>query len=326
MSYFPSKKIFILLAILAFVGGLWWLVSSRAESVKPSGTLAFGNSSTTQAQLNSLAEQDTDHDGLFDWEEALWKTDPKNPDTDGDGTNDGDEIKLKRNPLVKGPNDVLPDDFLQQKTSTDASGEKLTETQLFTRDLINTYLKLKQSDQFTPDNQKKLVDAFVEETAVRQTETAAHTIAELSIEDAAGIIPVSQYAQGIETAMRKSFTYSFFGEELSLFRDIVQKKDSRSEAVFGEAERAYRNFAALLLKMKVPRDITQPHLALINSSLAIAQNFSDIQKLSTDPLRTLIGVKKYTEELATFAGYLNEISAYVLRVKNEAEKTLQTQP
>jgi hypothetical protein len=34
---------------------------------------------------------DTDLDGLKDWEEALWGTDPKNPDTDGDGTADGRE-------------------------------------------------------------------------------------------------------------------------------------------------------------------------------------------------------------------------------------------
>ncbi|MBI5005400.1 MAG: hypothetical protein HZC03_02255 [Candidatus Lloydbacteria bacterium] len=307
-------------AILALGGGLWWLASSRADSRSQSGALVFGNSSTTQAQLNSIAQKDTDHDGLFDWEEALWKTDPNNPDTDGDGTNDGDEVRLKRNPLVPGPNDALPDDFLQKKISGDTTDETLTQTQLFTRDLISTYLKLKQSDQFTPDNQKKLVDAFVEEAASRKTEMTVHIASELAIEESAGIISVSQYAQGIETAMRKSFTYSFFGEELTVLRDIVQKKDSRSEAVFGEAEKAYRNFAALLLKMKVPRSIAKSHMALINSSLVIAQNFSDIQKLATDPLQALIGIKKYTAESTSFAGYLNEVSSYILQAQKEAER------
>ncbi|MDP2228911.1 MAG: hypothetical protein Q8J78_15700 [Moraxellaceae bacterium] len=35
---------------------------------------------------------DTDGDGLPDWQERLWGLDPTNPDTDGDGANDGDEV------------------------------------------------------------------------------------------------------------------------------------------------------------------------------------------------------------------------------------------
>ncbi|MEK9166408.1 MAG: hypothetical protein AAB846_01610 [Patescibacteria group bacterium] len=54
----------------------------------------------------AIASADTDKDGLKDWEETLWKTDPKSPDTDGDGAPDGEEVRAGRNPSVKGPNDV----------------------------------------------------------------------------------------------------------------------------------------------------------------------------------------------------------------------------
>lgn len=43
---------------------------------------------------------DTDNDGLTDKVEKMLHTDPYNPDTDGDGTSDGDEIKAGRNPLI----------------------------------------------------------------------------------------------------------------------------------------------------------------------------------------------------------------------------------
>ena len=47
--------------------------------------------------------KDTDRDGLSDFEEKrIYGTDPKNPDTDGDGMKDGAEIKRGRNPLGKG--------------------------------------------------------------------------------------------------------------------------------------------------------------------------------------------------------------------------------
>lgn len=48
---------------------------------------------------NSIEDKlDTDKDGLTDKVEKMLHTDPYNPDSDGDGTNDGDEIKAGRNP------------------------------------------------------------------------------------------------------------------------------------------------------------------------------------------------------------------------------------
>ena len=47
--------------------------------------------------------KDTDRDGLCDYEEKyIYGTDCKNPDTDHDGMNDGDEVKRGRNPLGPG--------------------------------------------------------------------------------------------------------------------------------------------------------------------------------------------------------------------------------
>jgi hypothetical protein len=47
---------------------------------------------------------DSDHDGLTDAYELLVShTDPHNPDTDGDGISDSDEVLLKMNPLVADP-------------------------------------------------------------------------------------------------------------------------------------------------------------------------------------------------------------------------------
>lgn len=49
---------------------------------------------------------DTDGDGLSDGDEVLiWKTNPLNPDTDGDGFKDGDEVKHGYSPL--GPGKLL---------------------------------------------------------------------------------------------------------------------------------------------------------------------------------------------------------------------------
>jgi len=51
---------------------------------------------------DNLAINDSDNDGLSDKEEEFYGTDKNNPDTDGDGYKDGDEVKNGYNPLGTG--------------------------------------------------------------------------------------------------------------------------------------------------------------------------------------------------------------------------------
>ncbi len=46
--------------------------------------------------------QDSDEDGLSDDMEILYKTDKNNPDTDGDGYTDGEEVKNGYDPALPG--------------------------------------------------------------------------------------------------------------------------------------------------------------------------------------------------------------------------------
>lgn len=51
-------------------------------------------------QISASSSIDSDHDGLTDAQEKIYGTDPNNPDTDGDGLSDGDEVLIwHTNPL-----------------------------------------------------------------------------------------------------------------------------------------------------------------------------------------------------------------------------------
>jgi hypothetical protein len=59
-----------------------------------------GNSASDTMWVN-VTGIDSDEDGLTDYdEEHIYSTDPKNPDSDGDGSNDGDEIEKGTDPLI----------------------------------------------------------------------------------------------------------------------------------------------------------------------------------------------------------------------------------
>lgn len=115
------KTIAVVLAFTALASALVWLYSKN-EPVNKSGQLAaVGGPVKTDLSAKAVAEasKDSDGDGLKDWEEALWRTDANNPDTDGDSTTDGAEIAAGRDPLKKGPKDKLPQPADDSSTALD---------------------------------------------------------------------------------------------------------------------------------------------------------------------------------------------------------------
>ncbi len=75
------------------------------------------------AKNSAEFDSDDDNDGLKNWEEALWGPDPKNADTDADGTPDGAEIAQNRDPTKPGPNDRATP-LAERLAELDPSGEE----------------------------------------------------------------------------------------------------------------------------------------------------------------------------------------------------------
>ncbi|MFA6131809.1 MAG: hypothetical protein WC702_01920 [Patescibacteria group bacterium] len=80
------------------------------ETVVEVDTDKDGLTDAREAELGTSAQKtDTDDDGLFDREEVdVYKTDPLNPDTDGDSYLDGAEVKSGYNPNGAGKLFELP--------------------------------------------------------------------------------------------------------------------------------------------------------------------------------------------------------------------------
>lgn len=117
--YFPNTKkasFFLAILVLLLAGAaLTFLIKGGGEPKPKPAPLSLLN----EEQKKKL-NQDSDNDGLKDWEEILFGTNTQKPDTDDDGTNDGEEVKLGRDPAKAGPDDklVLP---AEQTTSSDAA-------------------------------------------------------------------------------------------------------------------------------------------------------------------------------------------------------------
>ncbi|MDO8620212.1 MAG: hypothetical protein Q7R64_02585 [bacterium] len=106
-----KKSIGTLIAEVTLLIGILFLVVlgilflSRKPETNP--VQGVSQKQPTEAAKPAPVVFDADGDELPDWEEALWGTDPKKPDTDSDGTPDGAEVAAHRNPRKVGPNDSL---------------------------------------------------------------------------------------------------------------------------------------------------------------------------------------------------------------------------
>ncbi len=86
------------------------VVAPQPVQSAPQLVVDSDNDGLTDAEEKALGTDpfnpDTDGDGLFDGEEVkVYKTDPLNPDTDGDGFKDGAEVKAGYDP--KGPGKLI---------------------------------------------------------------------------------------------------------------------------------------------------------------------------------------------------------------------------
>ena len=89
--------LFIIFGLLIIAFGFWQI---RSAIYAPFKLAKYAKPPTTEEVLAALKSQDTDKDGLNDFDEKfVYQTSPYLTDSDSDGFSDKDEITAKTNPL-----------------------------------------------------------------------------------------------------------------------------------------------------------------------------------------------------------------------------------
>ncbi|PIR41356.1 MAG: hypothetical protein COV31_01510 [Candidatus Yanofskybacteria bacterium CG10_big_fil_rev_8_21_14_0_10_46_23] len=100
----------ILILAVGFVGvRVYFILSSQFD---------VAIAQPTPVARNYQESDDFDSDGLSNQDEAFWTTDPYNPDTDGDGFLDGEEVLSGHDPLNSQEGDLLTKNSISQGNLT----------------------------------------------------------------------------------------------------------------------------------------------------------------------------------------------------------------
>lgn len=277
------------------IAGLFFLYTDNETAPQPAGLIA---EDTAQNIETYVKETDRDKDGLFDWEETLWHTDPQKTDSDGDGTKDSDEVTQNRDPAKAGPNDELSRADVSGSGSASAgtaATTSLTVTQTVSREMFASYLTLKQSGQLNEENQQKLIDAIVEDTQKRVAPPSI-SITQLHIEGS-GAAAMKAYSEKLKAVMLPLATAQK-QNEFVLLQGTLLAADSTAASDFATMIARYKQLADAMKTMTVPAEAAQLHLELINGILAVTDQYEALSVMRTDPIRAYAAARTITETQA----------------------------
>lgn len=269
-EYLPEKSFFITIGGLVVGIALVLLVIAgiKNKKNKPQGEAILSeNRLVTNEQalqnLQILETLDSDGDGLYDWEEALWGTSPMVADTDEDGISDFDEVgqvKIEYN---------LEANSVPQ--------EELSQLDLISRDLYSTVAILGQQGKLD-ESQDQIMELFQE--VVRD----ALIQESVSISD---IILVQDSPQATELyqSQVRSIVSRYVGDEeldLTFIANSSNKTTKQQEAL--DVVVKYQNFFEDMAEVAVPVSVQQGHMKMLDSIRALANTMDAILYTDQDAL------------------------------------------
>lgn len=278
-----SKNVLLILGAILVVAGAFALAEFRNKRSEKIIYTAEISTSTPSSISPELANQDTDADGLKDWEEVLLGTDPRKADTDGDGTPDGKEVTSGRNPLVKGPNDNA------KSGSSDATARaKLTQTDIVARDFFARYMELNQMGLASDSqSQAELIGQVLKNGMVLST-PKVYAEKDILVSQDNSIEAIRKYGNEV-AAIFKKYNNPKARNEVMIAKESLDNENPDGLKEIDPIILAYKNTLTGLLKTPAPQTLSDNHLQIINAMSTLVFSAESLRKIDKDTLAGIQG-------------------------------------
>jgi hypothetical protein len=316
-KFLPSGKFLLVLFSIILALGLVLGTPVLSRYYKNQKIVVTNPQTSNQISVKEFMAVDSDQDGLLDWEEALWKTDPQRVDTDGDGTPDGEETNLNRNPIITNTaqKNQTPNDQIDEKIITDAKQaqeeyDKLTDTEKFSRELFSQYVIAKNN------NGGKALDntAKMEVLNTVIDKTVATIITKYSISDIKNTVEMTDtnlkdYGNKLGEILMQ-YSTNGAGDELLYIQEAITKEDETLLKPLVPIITNYTNMLVSFILMPVPKDLLDIHIKIVNNFYNVIISLENIKSFFVDPINGVTSLQTYQ---ASFADLFKNIE--ILRIK-----------
>ncbi len=311
-----ARVILACFIIAALIAISFFALRAKKPRLQPpdAGTIAL---KLRQDQIEKL-NQDSDADGLRDWEEFLYHADPRKPDTDGDTTQDHEEIKLGRDPAKpntekdpKKPNDYFP----TSEPLTENKGARETAHANLTADFTRTFLR-QPIAQILAGAETNIDTKSIEQYADRLkgrsvlADARRFTTADIHIDNAATKESTVQYLYSIQ----KIFTVlnARGDNELTIISDALQSHDYGALTLLGTYPDAYQKAINGIRALTAPKDLTDFHLTILNYLTQFKRSTELLQGTERDPIMAVLVINERIKLDDEFSVYLDNSAKKII--------------
>jgi len=256
--------------------------------------------SEESALLYAIATRDADADGLPDWEEALYGTDPKNPDSRNLGMTDGQAVA--RGLVVPKAIADVP-----TATSTPWRGAGIdssipvpadgTLTDTFAKSFFTLYLsavKKSPNGNLSESDTRNIATEALAKLAQSVTLSSDYKSPQDITVVGSGPDVMRAYAVTAEAVFLVNKATAS-KSEIFYLKDILENNDTSAPAHISSIAKGYRSTATGLAVLPVPAELASNHLALINAMAHLAEIIEDFTRVDSDPLATMLALQLYPE-------------------------------
>jgi hypothetical protein len=238
---------------------------------------------TENKAVKQAFEKDSDSDGLKDWEEALYGTDPKNPDTRGRGLGDAKEIEKER---------------ASSTTATAASARAtstMTATDRFSRELFTKYLEAKRAGQeITPELSASIAADLTSKTYDQELPPFDANI----LKTTTNVDPefIHSYGNLVGAALSTPMPEGVSNELFIL--DKIMSNRGASAGDIGDASKLIDRYTTMhdkLVAVKVPVAAKEFHAQMVQAIELLRNAVTGIKIIEVDPVGALPKIALYED-------------------------------
>jgi Flp pilus assembly protein TadG len=300
MASFSRKSGIVGALIIAavLIGGAFILSSNPSTFFHAQ----VADAESTQQLLQDYSQKDSDHDGLPDWEEALYGTDPYNAHSFSPTLTDGQAVAegLIKPKFTTTTEESSTTDAAEQVPGIAAASGSLTDE--FAQQFFGQYIS-----QQTGDTDSQPTDADIDTYAQQamqqfisdQQQPDKFSASDLNVASA-GTVTMASYAASAQAAFASNTT-NFPETGIEYFSDAVEKNDTTATSKLSQIGSAYSAIAQGLIAISVPSEAQYAHLEIINALSHLGDDFTDMSAINSDPLKAYVGFSAYQTDAASLA-------------------------
>jgi Bacterial TSP3 repeat len=278
------------------------------SSPNPSSLLSFlkpntANAESTTLLLQQYAAKDSDNDGLPDWEEELYGTNPNNPHSISPTLTDGQEVAqgfIKPKFMTATPSSLTPASTLAGQPA--GAPDSLTDQ--FTQSMMSQFLAQNAQDGGTPPSDEDVAtfaETSMQNFAIGQEHQNEYTQSQVKV-SGSGPDALRAYAAAMEQAFRTPGAAGTSNEsEIDYFSDAVQKNDPSQLIKVAAIGKTYTAMAPAIMQVQVPSEAQYAHLEIANAAARLGADITDMSTMETDPLRAYLGLAQYQADATSLA-------------------------